>query len=94
MTANPALQEIFSDYQDALDSCGRERWSEVPYGFAAFRDGTSIPKLARILFRDELEPFVGDPFVLLPPKLNAPARLHPNPSGVVTRLMHKLCVPI
>ena len=88
--SSPALRQIFDAYHDALDRYGRERWSQVPYGFGAFRDGTPIPKLARIYFRDELEPFAENPFDVLPRWLKAPAATNPHPSSIVTQLMHRL----
>ena len=88
--SSPELSRLVDEYHVALDNGARAKWSEAPYGYATFRDGTTIPKLARVYFREELEPFSGDPFETLPQMLDLPAAVHPNPFGVVTQLMHTL----
>lgn len=89
-TSTRELADLFSDYHDQLDAHGSGRSPPVPYGFGRFADGTDIPAVARILFREKLEPFEGDPFVLLPDSLDHPAAIAPNPGGVVTQLAHAL----
>ncbi|MDX8527731.1 glycosyltransferase [Mesorhizobium sp. MSK_1335] len=88
--STPELQALFDDYHDRLEKFGLHRFSRIPYGFGTFTDGTGIPDAARRLFREQLEPFSGDPFADLPAYLNRPADLDPNPDGVVTRFAHAL----
>lgn len=89
-TSTRELESLFTDYHGQLTAHGASRFSTVPYGFGTFSDGTEIPNLARILFREKLEPFEGDPFVLMPDALDRAADIDPNPGGVVTQLAHAL----
>lgn len=89
-TSTEALASLTAGYHDQLEGFGASSFSSVPYGFGTFSDGTKIPKLARILFREKLEPFEGDPFTLMPDHLDRPAGIKPNPGGVVTQLAHAL----
>lgn len=84
------LENLLADYHEQLESHGASRFSSVPYGFGTFSDGNTIPILARMIFRDKLEPFEGDPFSLVPNYLDRPADISPNPGGVVTELAHSL----
>ena len=49
---------LVSLYLDELSAHGHETWSKVPYGFARYRDGSSIPPPARRRpFRPGSDPF-------------------------------------
>lgn len=89
-TSTKELENLLADYHDQLEAYGASRFSAVPYGFGTFSDGTDIPSLARIVYREKLEPFEGDPFTLMPDNLDRPADIRPNPGGVVTQLAHAL----
>lgn len=89
-TSTRELESLFDDYRGQLETYGANRFSTVPYGFGTFSDGTDIPGLARIIYRENLEPFEGDPFALIPDHLDRPADIKPNPGGAVTQLAHAL----
>lgn len=89
-TSTKELENLFVDYHDQLEAHGANKFSAVPYGFGTFSDGTDIPSLARIIYREKLEPFEGDPFTLMLDILDSPADIKPNPGGVVTQLAYAL----
>lgn len=89
-TATKALNSLFDEYHDQLDAHGASRFAPMPYGFGTFPDGTQVPRLARVIFREKLEPFEGDPYAQLPDYIDRPAALDPNPGGVITQLAHAL----
>ncbi|MER9169634.1 glycosyltransferase [Mesorhizobium australicum] len=89
-TSTKELEKLLADYHDQLGAYGASRFSAMPYGFGTFSDGTHIPNLARIVYREKLEPFEGDPFILMPDNLDRPADIKPNPGGVVTQFAHAL----
>jgi glycosyltransferase involved in cell wall biosynthesis len=89
-TSTKELESLLVDYHDQLEAYGARMFSTVPYGFGTFSDGTDIPSLARIIYREKLEPFEGDPFTLMLDNLDRPADIDPNPGGVVTQLAHAL----
>ena len=60
-TSTRELENLFTDYHEQLEAHGAGRFSAIPYGFGAFSDGSAIPALARVMFREKLEPFAGDP---------------------------------
>lgn len=84
------LATLLADYHQQLEDHGASRFSSIPYGFGTFADGTAIPILARVLFREKLEPIEGDPFAVMTDYLDRPADVDPNPGGVVTELARTL----
>jgi glycosyltransferase involved in cell wall biosynthesis len=89
-TSTTVLKTLFEDYHDQLEAYDAGKFSKLSYGFGRFSDGTEIPGAARIIFREKMEPFDGDPYVLMPQHLDRPALVRPNPGGVVTQLAHAL----
>jgi len=89
-TSTRELADLLAGYHAQLDTHGASRFAAVPYGFGKFANGTDIPNIARILYREKLEPFDGDPFSLMPGRLDRPAEIKPNPGGVLTQLAHAL----
>jgi glycosyltransferase involved in cell wall biosynthesis len=43
---------LFEDYRDALRAAGYESYRSVPYAFGTFADGTLVPDVARIAYRN------------------------------------------
>ena len=84
------LGVLFEAYHQALERNGLAAAASVPYGFGRFSDGTPIPKIARVAFRDLLEPFSGNPFADGLAALNAPVAGVIDPPRAITTIMYAL----
>lgn len=51
--AGSALRELCTDYAEALQNNGHDRFSRLPYAFQLFADGTPVPDCARSLIRTD-----------------------------------------
>lgn len=51
----PAVRSLFDHYARDVAAQGRDRFSKLPYAFAALADGTVLPDCARQLIRNEID---------------------------------------
>lgn len=88
------LQALFADYLQRVREAGHDRFRAIPYGFAAYTDGTPIPSVARKLPRALSEPEWADRETAFRPDhaaLNRPSpRVDPDPAAPITVLMHAI----
>ncbi len=60
----PGLAAAYRRYADDLAREGRSIWRDAPYGFGYFDDGSPVPDVARVAYRDLAgdRDAMGDPF--------------------------------
>jgi len=54
-SVSEAVKQICSDYEKNLIDYGFSEYKDLPYAFGFFIDGTPIPDVARVIYRDELD---------------------------------------